>query len=166
MSELLRCVNTKGAQELKLLVSNQQMKIHFMLYQFDRAAACDKPANEKGLLEISAKCDIITYHYYRGRISIFSSNFTEASSCLQRVLEECPSTRKGFKISQQVLKHLIPINMFMGKFPTNEMIEFYKLNEYIPLCRAVKNGNITLLQDVIDKYRGIWIKRSLLILLD
>ena len=31
------------------------------------------------------------------------------------------------QLISDVLKHLIPINMFMGKFPTNEMIDFYKL---------------------------------------
>lgn len=53
-----------------------------MLYQFDRAAACDKPLTEKNLLEISEKSDIITYFYYKGRINIFSSSFSDASDCL------------------------------------------------------------------------------------
>ncbi|CAD8061493.1 unnamed protein product [Paramecium sonneborni] len=162
--EMGREVNIKNMQKLKLLNANQQMKIYFKAFKFDSAAACDKVEKEQNLLLASPKQDQITYHYYKGRILIFDSKFYEASQHLTQVLQECPRTQKGLSCARQVLKYLIPINMFIGRYPNKELIDQFK--EYELLCTSVRQGNISGLQEAIDKYRSIWIKRSLLILMD
>ncbi|CAD8132831.1 unnamed protein product [Paramecium octaurelia] len=162
--EIGREVNTKNMQKLKLLNANQQMKIYFKGFKFDRAADCDKVEKEQNLLFTSPKQDQVTYHYYKGRILIFHSKFVDASQHLTQVLQECPRTQKGIACAKQVLKYLIPINMFMGRYPKKELIDQFK--EYDLLCTSVRQGNIAGLQEAIDKYRQIWIKRSLLILMD
>lgn len=71
-----REINVKNLMELKLVNSNQHMKIYFLNFKFDRAKGCDKVEKEKQLLDYSHKSDIITYNYYKGRILIFQSEFS------------------------------------------------------------------------------------------
>ncbi|CAD8053559.1 unnamed protein product [Paramecium sonneborni] len=163
-NEMGREVNNKNMQKFKLLNANQQMKIYFKAFKFDSLAGCDKVEIESNLLLTSPKQDQITYHYYKGRILIFDSKFYEASQHLTQVLQECPRTQKGLSCATQVLKYLIPVNMFIGRYPNKELIDQFK--EYELLCKSVRQGNISGLQQAIDKYRSIWIKRSLLILMD
>lgn len=76
----------------------------------------------------------------------------------------CPNTAKGQKFAKQVLKYLIPVNLFLGKHPDDNVLN--QLEEYRDVCRSVRQGSIRLLQQVIEQYRILWIKRSLLILMD
>lgn len=46
-----RVINENKAQDLKLVNSNQSMKIYFLNFKFDRAAGCDKVLQEKQLLD-------------------------------------------------------------------------------------------------------------------
>ncbi|CAK85383.1 unnamed protein product (macronuclear) [Paramecium tetraurelia] len=153
--EMGREINLQNMQKLKLLNANQQMKIYFKGFKFDRAADCDKVEKEQNLLFTSPKQDQVTYHYYKGRILIFHSKF------FYKNVQEHKKAYHVLDKSQNIQFLLI---CFWEDIQKKKLIEQFK--EYDLLCTSVRQGNIAGLQEAIDKYRQIWIKRSLLILMD
>ncbi|KAM3135377.1 hypothetical protein pb186bvf_012535 [Paramecium bursaria] len=166
LTSFLRIVTQKNYTDLKVMLSNQQMKIQFSNFKFDQADKYDKLKKETSLVDVTPKEDLITYNYYKGRILMFESNFFESSQHLQNVFNNCPNTKKGKKVGRQVLKYLIPVNIFMGRYPTLELLKQYNLLEYKDICETVRQGDIKSLNIAIDKYRMLWISRSLIVLMD
>ena len=51
-------------------------------------------------------------------------------------------------------------------YPSDLLLKTYKVSEYQKIITAVKQGNIELLQEAIEQFKGFWIKRGLLLVLD
>lgn len=111
-----------------------------------------------------SKSDLVALKYYEGRVALFDFKFSKAEQCLEGAFGR--SHYRSYKNQRTILKYLIPAKVYCGKFPTVELIQKYKLFEYALLVKAISEGNLELYRSQMDKYKKIWIKRSLYLTLE
>jgi len=111
-----------------------------------------------------SKSDLVALKYYEGRVALFDFHFVRAEECLEQAFLK--SHDKAFKNQRTILKYLIPAKVYCGKLPTVELIKKYKLFEYVLLVKAIHEGNLALYRSQIEKYRRVWIKRSIYLILE
>jgi len=111
-----------------------------------------------------SKSDLVALKYYEGRVALFDFHFVRAEHCLEEAFNK--SHKNAFKNQRTILKYLIPAKVYCGKLPTVELIQKYKLFEYVLLVKAINEGNLSLYRAQIEKYRRIWIKRSIYLALE
>ena len=113
---------------------------------------------------VFGKSDIVTLKYYGGRIALFENQFKRAERELDTAFKEC--YQKSFKNQRNILKFLLPVKILCGKFPSVELIQKYRLYEYVNLAKSIFEGNIALFKEQTRKFRKLWIKRSLFVIME
>ena len=110
------------------------------------------------------KSDIVTLKYYAGRIALFESEFKRAEIELDIAFKEC--YYKSFRNQRNILKYLLPVKILCGKLISVDLIKRYKLYEYLDLEKAIFEGNIALFKEQTRKFKNLWIKRSLFVIIE
>lgn len=83
--------------------------------------------------------DFVTYKYYCGRMALFDSRFKPAEENLETAFHKCPVN--AIENRKQILKYLVPVKIFCGKFPTKEFFEKYELFEYVDIVQGLITCN-------------------------
>lgn len=110
------------------------------------------------------KSDLVTLKYYSGRVAIIDNNFTKAEKELDLALRQC---KNNAEMNQRtIIKYLIPVKIYCGKFPSAELIKRYKAYEYVDMANAIVQGNLKEFQNQVDKMKRLWIKRNLLLFME
>jgi len=152
-----------------IFCAKELCQLYFKLWKYNDCDAIVTDA--ENFLETSgipighfSKSDLVSLKYFAGRISLFANSYSEAESDLEMAFKECH--RDSFKNQRLILKYLIPTKICLSKFPTVELIKRYKLYEYVDLAKAVHEGNIALFRQQAEKYKRLWIKRSLFLTIE
>jgi len=83
---------------------------------------------------------------------------------LEYAFAHCPAYQK--KNKQLILHYLVPIKMYFGSTPTDKLLYKYKLDHFVELSRALKIGNLKMFDAAIEKYRILFIKTGIYLLLE
>ncbi|EAR98153.2 hypothetical protein TTHERM_00343520 (macronuclear) [Tetrahymena thermophila SB210] len=164
INKQLKDQDSQFKKQIILKIYNIQLGIRFQKYDYPGCSSIvNHTKNYQTLpnpyLNQEPISQRVLFMYYFGRLQIFSQNFKQASTCLQYALDRCPAD--AFKQRRQILKYLIPVNMYCGKFPTSQLIKKYELFEYSDLAIAILEGNMKKLEEQREKWKKCWIKRSL-----
>lgn len=87
-------------------------------------------------INLCSIADQITYHYYIGRILMFTEEFSDGVKHLEYSFIHCPD--KYFENKRRILKYLIPMQLMTGKLIDIKIVEQFKLNhvffKYFIVC--------------------------------
>lgn len=109
-------------------------------------------------------CDVATFKYYSGRISMFQDKLEEARESLRFALKCCPPD--NIRNQQRVLASLIPIEMTLGVFPTAVVGEQYGLMEYVQLGDAARIGDIRTYSELLQQHQRTFIRVGVYLVLE
>lgn len=90
-------------------------------------------------INLCNKSNQITYHYYIGRILMFTEQYTEGVEHLEFAFIHCHNDYFNNKryiciyyiliyIYRRILKYLIPMQLMIGRMINLQLVEQYKLN--------------------------------------
>jgi len=65
-----------------------------------------------------------------------------------------------------ILEYLIPVNMYMGLMPSNELLELYGLNLWSKISQAVKQGRLGTLNNLIQENQMLFLHRGTFLILE
>ena len=106
----------------------------------------------------------IAYLQYLGRY-LFSNNlFYPAQIALQAAYDQCH--RQAQKQKRAILIYLIPCNMIMGRFPSNELLQRPEVQEladrFVPICRLILRGDYIAFREqlAVDSPANEWLARK------
>ncbi len=108
--------------------------------------------------------DRVTYSYYHGRRSFFDGDLKSAATELTFAFDHCLATSTRNK--RLFLIYLVPLKLLSGQVPSEELLMKYNLPQYVQITRAVKQGNIKLLNEAINNEKLTFIQWGVFLVLE
>ena len=157
-----------------LHVINNLFKIYFQLNNLrlcqNLIRAVEGPGFPKALdgSELSGRkfpaAQLVTYHYFVGRLSLLNSQFAQAEKQLSFSFERCPAA--SYKNKRLILRYLVPVRLVLGVYAAPALLRKYDLPHFVPLCRAVDRGDIRLFERQLDEHQHLFIKQGSYLLVE
>lgn len=143
----LRSDHEGQATLLNLLLRNY---LHYNLY--DQA---DKLVTKSTFPETASNNEWARYNYYLGRIEAIQLKYSAAHTNLLQALRKAPQhSAVGFK--QTVQKFAITVELLLGEIPDKSIFRHESmrrtLQPYFQLTQAVRNGNLSKFNDVLNNF--------------
>jgi len=110
-----------------------------------------------------SKADQVTYNYYFGRLELLNQSLLSAEEALMSSFRLCDPNSSNRIL---ILTYLIPIRICLGIFPEESLLKKFRLSIYSKISRAVRTGNVPLLKAEITRYRKMFIKRGLYLIME
>jgi hypothetical protein len=107
---------------------------------------------------------LVTYHYFVGRLSLLNSQFTQAERQLSFSFARCPPT--SFKNKRLILRYLVPVRLVLGVFPSPALLRQYNLAYFVNLCRAVDRGDLRTFERELDDHQQLFIRHGSYLLVE
>ena len=107
---------------------------------------------------------LVTYHYFVGRLSLLNSQFAQAERQLSFSFERCPA--RAYKNKRLILRYLVPVRLVLGVFAAPELLRKYNLPQFEPLCRAVDRGDLRLFERHLDDQQQLFIRHGSYLLVE
>lgn len=173
------CISDRAPLEVSkkwgtLHVINNLFKIYFQLNKLtlckNLIKAVDGPGFPKALNgeELMGRsfpmAQLVTYHYFVGRLSLLNSQFGVAQDHLLFAFKKCPAA--SYKNKRLILRYLVPVRLVLGKFASKELLTKYDLPQFVPLCHAVHRGDLRLFERQLDDYQHLFIRHGSYLLVE
>ena len=173
------CISDRAPLEVSkkwgtLHVINNLFKIYFQLNKLtlckNLIKAVDGPGFPKALNgeELMGRsfpmAQLVTYHYFVGRLSLLNSQFGVAEGHLSFAFRNCPAASE--KNKRLILRYLVPVRLVLGKFASKELLTKYDLPQFVPLCHAVHRGDLRLFERQLDDYQHLFIRHGSYLLVE
>ena len=157
-----------------LHVINHLFKIYFQLNNLrlcqNLIRAVEGPGFPKALegQEVSGRhfpiAQLVTYHYFVGRLSLLNSQFAKAERQLTFSFEKCPAA--AFKNKRLILRYLVPVRLVLGVFASPALLAKYQLPYFASLCRAVDRGDLRTFERELDGHQQLFIRHGSYLLVE
>ena len=157
-----------------LHVINNLFKIYFQLNNLrlcqNLIRAVESPGFPKATegQEISGRrfpiAQLVTYHYFVGRLSLLNSQFSRAERQLSFAFKRCPAAYT--KNKRLILRYLVPVRLVLGVFASPKLLEQYDLPYFVPICRAVARGDLRTLRRELDDQQMRFIRHGSYLLVE
>jgi len=147
-----------------LSLVNQLFKIYFRVNKLHLCKPLIRAIESSALKERFSKSQLVTYRYYVGRKHMFDNNFKDAEAYLRYAFETCDRSVVANK--RLCLIYLIPVKMLLGEMPQESLLVKYDLKQFLPVMKAVKEGNLDKLNVALEEGEGIFIKWGIFLILE
>lgn len=108
---------------------------------------------------------LVTYHYFVGRLSLLNSQFGVAQDHLLFAFKKCPAA--SYKNKRLILRYLVPVRLVHeGVFASRALLTEYDLPQFVPLCHAVHRGDLRLFERQLDDYQHLFIRHGSYLLVE
>ena len=107
---------------------------------------------------------LVTYHYFVGRLSLLNSQFARAERQLTFAFDHCPTT--SFKNKRLILRYLVPVRLVLGVFASPALLTKYQLPYFAQLCRAVHRGDLRTFERELDTHQQLFIRHGSYLLVE
>jgi hypothetical protein len=107
---------------------------------------------------------LVTYHYFVGRLSLLNSQFTQAERQLTFAFERCLASALTNK--RLILRYLVPVRLVLGVFPSPQLLRKHRLFYFENLCRAVDRGDLRLFERELDAHQQRFIRHGSYLLVE
>jgi hypothetical protein len=109
------------------------------------------------------RAHVIEYFYNSGRRSLFQAKYKDASATLSMAFNGCYKDAKSNK--QRILLSLIPVRLRQGIRPTAALMRKYGMERFNGIADAVRDGNIKLLEEELQKGQAEFVRWGLYMVL-
>lgn len=142
-------------------IINQLFKIYFRINKLNLYKPLVRALENSNIMDQFTLAERVTYSYFTGMKSLYDSDYRKADTLLSFAFENChPDYSKNRRI---ILIFLIPVKMlFSGCMPTEKLLQETDLEQFSPLCKAIKEGNLYEFDEAIEQksdffyYYGIY----------
>jgi nuclear mRNA export protein PCID2/THP1 len=101
---------------------------------------------------------VCVFCYFKGRYHLYNNEMTKARLNLRTAMQLAVQTKEGDVNLTQIMRFLIPAEMQIGSFPSDQMLtEFDLVNEYSGIRDACISGDIQTLESEIEKNMQIYL---------
>jgi len=103
-------------------------------------------------LNIFPKSEITTFYYYTGKLSIYEIRILEAKTFFTKAFNICK--KDSIQNKRLILEYLIPVNLFFGILPSNELLDYYKieqLNLYKLIISSYRTGDVKIFNKTVEE---------------
>ncbi len=148
-------------------ITNTLFKIYFRLNTLQLMGKLIKLVDTPSVmnhLKAFPLCDVVTYKFYVGRLSMFEDRLEEARESLRFALRFTPPKQTHNR--QLILASLVPIEMCQGIMPTAVLGSRYGLHELADLGRAVVTGNLRLFNQLFESNKAVYIRLGVYLVLE
>jgi nuclear mRNA export protein PCID2/THP1 len=139
-----------------LFIVNELFRIYFRLNTLRLCKNVAKPTEAKKLHEQGTMGQMVTYKYFSGRLCLFEDNFVEAELNLEYAYDNCPMNAIHNK--RCILRYLIPIKLYRGKLPTLQLLQEYKLTEFVDVVDGIRKGDLREFRNALLEYQHRFIR--------
>lgn len=147
-----------------LNIVNQLFKIYFKVNKLHLCKPLIRAIESSSLKDRYPKSQQVTYKFYVGRKYMFDNDFKSAENYLTYAFEHCH--RRCTANKRAILIYLIPVKMLLGHMPTQAILRKYDLLEFSQVVQAVKDGNLLLLNEALEKNEKFFIKCGIFLILE
>jgi hypothetical protein len=125
------------------------IRVYFKLKNYRNSKTLIGWVEKSGLnLNSLPKSELSTFYYYSGRLNLYDMKLIDAYEILTNALNICKANQ--FANRKLILEYLIPLNLFYGIVPTEELMTRYELNNYSQLVNAYESGNLLDFETAIE----------------
>ncbi|KXJ23153.1 PCI domain-containing protein 2 [Exaiptasia diaphana] len=126
-------------------------------------------SDSRSSLEVSKKWGMLALAIQLFKI-YFKINKLHLCKPLIRAIESAP-IKEQFKIGhlvayRAVLIYLIPVKMLLGLMPSLEVLQKYKLMQFIDIVTSVRTGNLLLFNQTLEKQQAFFIECGIYLILE
>ncbi|XP_031568913.1 PCI domain-containing protein 2-like [Actinia tenebrosa] len=107
---------------------------------------------------------LVAYRFFVGRKYMFDGDYKGADEYLTYAFEHCH--KRSPKNKRAALIYLIPVKMLLGYMPTLAVLNKYKLPQFTDVVKAVKTGNLLLLNQTLEKQQAFFIQCGIYLILE
>ncbi|KAL3119886.1 hypothetical protein niasHT_007014 [Heterodera trifolii] len=148
-----------------LSLTNQLFRIYFGINRLHLLKPLIRSIDHVGeLYDRFSLADKITYKYFLGRKAMFDMDLSRAEEALTFAFEHCPAQFKHNK--RLILMYLVPVKMFLGHMPTQQLLVRYSLGQFADVAASVKDGNLRELNLALQKHQHFFIKCGIFLMLE
>ena len=115
-------------------------------------------------LQYFPKAQQVEFKYYEGRFHIYEQQLTEAEECLDFAFRTCD--KDSYKNKRLILRYLIPVKAYKGKFPTQALLARYKLKDLGEILNCVKQGNIEMFDRSLEANQLKFIHQGIYVMVE
>ncbi len=106
----------------------------------------------------------VTFRYFAGRMALYQMEIPKAEEHLQFVMAHC--NKKSMKNRRLAIRYLTPVRLLMGSYPSEALLEKYKLKEYVGISQAVRAGDLKRFSEELEKYEELYISKGVYLVVD
>eukprot|EP00826_Nyctotherus_ovalis_P061716 TRINITY_DN8808_c0_g1_i1.p1 TRINITY_DN8808_c0_g1~~TRINITY_DN8808_c0_g1_i1.p1 ORF type:complete len:208 (-),score=47.67 TRINITY_DN8808_c0_g1_i1:91-714(-) len=106
----------------------------------------------------------VMFRYFMGRMALYYMDEEQASDALEFAAKHCNKKAIGNKML--IMRYLIPLKLRKGIYPLEELLEKYKLIEYIEISKAIRTGNVLKFNQELEYYEQQYVARGLYLVID
>lgn len=106
----------------------------------------------------------VTYKYYVGRLAVFEDDFKLADEHLTYALRHCH--KDHYHNRRLILQILVPVRLQRGRIPKASLLTRYRLEQFQPLCDALRTGDVRLFTTTMEAQRNFFIHTGVYLLLE
>lgn len=114
-------------------------------------------------IENFPKAQQVEFKYYEGRFYLYEQEMNKAEECLEFAFRVCD--KENFKNKRILLRYLIPIKVHKGVYPTQNLINKYKLKDLGELLVALRVGDVRGFEKVLGSNQEKFIKQGIFVML-
>ncbi|KAJ2755610.1 26S proteasome non-ATPase regulatory subunit, partial [Coemansia nantahalensis] len=162
----LQAATLAGMKETKAMLLTLLLRnyLHYKLYdQAERLTA------KSGFPEDAPNNLLARYLYYLGYIEAIQLNYSQAQMHLLEATRKAPSNTATAGFQQAAHKVYVIVELLMGNIPERSLFRIRTLRKsllpYLELTRAVRVGDLTRFQDVVNRYESKFLSDNVLCLI-
>ncbi|OAF67813.1 hypothetical protein A3Q56_04452 [Intoshia linei] len=157
--------NDSNRKNALIHISNQLMRIYFRIHKTNLIdsilRAIDKAISDNIPFP---PLDVVTHKYLRARHFLFKGKPEQSFEMFSETLANCTNISK--KNTRQILIYLVPMALLHDKIICIKMLNDYNLQFYIPLVKAVVNGDIKNLTRIRDEKQEFFFNHKLYFIIE
>ena len=115
-------------------------------------------------IENYPKAQQIEFKYYEGRFHIYEQELNEAEECLNFAFQACD--KESFRNKRLILRYLIPVKAYKGKFPTPALLQKYKLLDLAEILDSIKQGNVFMFDKSLESNQDKFISQGIYVMIE
>lgn len=154
--------DTKRLGMLNLV--NQLFKVYFRINKLHLCKPLIRAIESSAYKESFPLAQQITYKYFVGRKAMFDSDYKTADEYLSYAFNHCH--KKFPKNKRLILIYLVPVKMLLGNMPKREMLERYDVLQFHELASALKEGNISKFDEIIQRHEKFFIEYGIYLIVE
>lgn len=143
---------------------NQMFKVYFRINKLHLCKPLIRAIESLSFRESFSLAQQITYKYFVGRKSMYDSDYKTSEEYLTFAFNNCH--RKYVKNKRLILIYLVPVKMLLGYMPRKETMHNFNVPQFHELACALKQGNVRLFDDIMQKYEAFFIDTGIYIIVE
>eukprot|EP00474_Spongospora_subterranea_P010063 CRZ10521.1 hypothetical protein [Spongospora subterranea] len=149
-----------------LFTVNEMLKVYFHINNLRLCTQTIRTVEGQTFpaLENFPKSQTVTYNYFLGRLKLFDEQYDQAEKSLEWAFVHCH--KNSWSNKRRILEFLVPVKLYLGKFPQIRLLDKFKLQHFRGLVTAVHCGRLDWFERELHANEELYIKKGVFLTLE